>query len=415
MVEKFILIFKSTIPRNFQLKLLSILVRFDRLAIRILPGKWRFNPNKFIGSYLNSETVEVFISLVDFDFPFIQRPQQMATHSAQKANGRDVLFVEVSSVRLLPKVVSIAEGSITLVSLSHWIMMRNHLAYMGKKVRIFFPAHSADVKADWLPSEEYWSSEVQIIADLFDFPSYELDGKHFDEKRVELQERLTSHQSVKWICCSELLMDYISNVSENRKILIPNAAPTKVTHIFSEQIKEKTSRHSESSKIIDLFESNILKSSSEIAIFSGVFGSWVDRNVLNQLIGRQPNWLFIVVGPKYLGDHPEFPQPNVLQFDSLPYSDVTKLLKISTIGLLPFDNSVVSNAASPLKLYEYLDAELIVLTSNLNFVINSKCVLLEPMTTKSEIDKSVERARSINSTKLDNWFDVVTKFHLGLG
>jgi hypothetical protein len=398
---------KLLLPTRFQVFLLRAVLQSTILRTYWVPPRWRFNPTSIMDKNRNYKVIEVYISLVKFDFAFIQRPQQMAIHSANLDTDRKVIFVETTSFFTKPRSIEVGKSSVTILSLPDWKILMKSTQKYGHVMRLFLPAHSANLSSSWLPPKKYWGAGIQIVADLFDLPSATLDGRTFGRKRAKLQKTLLGDQRVKWFFCSDFLNEYLVSVEKDRKLYLPNASPTKLTHEFSELICDPSFGYSKKGKELDDLIFTLSTNSKDVAVFSGVFGSWIDRDFIEKLISSFPEWKFIIIGPKYLDDLPIFRYSNVTQFESMPYFYVTKLLQVATIGILPFDESDVSKAASPLKLYEYLEHGLVVLTGNSSLKINARCVLLKKTDDSQEIKAKIISARDAEVLKPESWFDLV--------
>jgi glycosyltransferase involved in cell wall biosynthesis len=83
---------------------------------------------------------------------------------------------------------------------------------------------------------------------------------------------------------------------------------------------------------------------------------WVDTELLLALAWARPNWSVVIVGPTEKWRLPADVPPNLHLLGARPYRSVPYYLKGMDVCLVPFKKNAVTQACSPLKLYEYLAA-----------------------------------------------------------
>jgi len=83
---------------------------------------------------------------------------------------------------------------------------------------------------------------------------------------------------------------------------------------------------------------------------------WVDTELLIELARARPKWSVVIVGPTEKWRLPPNLPPNLHLLGARPYRLIPNYLKGMDVCLVPFKANAVSQAASPLKLYEYLAA-----------------------------------------------------------
>jgi glycosyltransferase involved in cell wall biosynthesis len=82
----------------------------------------------------------------------------------------------------------------------------------------------------------------------------------------------------------------------------------------------------------------------------------VDTELLVSLARARPDWSVVVIGDTKKWRVPTDAPKNLHILGPRPYARVPHYLKGMDVCLVPFRNNAVSQAASPLKLYEYLAA-----------------------------------------------------------
>jgi len=128
-----------------------------------------------------------------------------------------------------------------------------------------------------------------------------------------------------------------------KAILLPNGVD--FAH-FSQALKEETEVPEELASL----------PSPRIGFIGLVEPLWVDTELLVSLARARPDWSMVVIGDtrkwRVSSDTPK----NLHILGPRPYGRVPHYLKGMDVCLVPFRNNAVSQATSPLKLYEYLAA-----------------------------------------------------------
>ncbi len=101
------------------------------------------------------------------------------------------------------------------------------------------------------------------------------------------------------------------------------------------------------------------------AVYVGSVAEWFDFDLLFAVARALPAWSFPVVGPlrpALLGRREQAPG-NVRFFGARPYDEVPGWLHHADAALIPFLSTTLTAGVDPVKLYEYLAAELPVLAT----------------------------------------------------
>lgn len=94
-----------------------------------------------------------------------------------------------------------------------------------------------------------------------------------------------------------------------------------------------------------------------LAGYYGALADWFDYDLLADVAQRRPNWRFLLIGPDYDGSiHRSRLKryPNVLWIGPRDYATLPYYLAHFDVAIIPFAINEITNATSPLKLYEYL-------------------------------------------------------------
>jgi glycosyltransferase involved in cell wall biosynthesis len=138
--------------------------------------------------------------------------------------------------------------------------------------------------------------------------------------------------------------DYIRNyaltrarVKDEKIFVIPNGVDVQ---IFNEEGRSKS-------------RSNINLTDEKVCLYFGRLDEWAGVNILKEISSffehKQPDVRFLIVGGGSREWH--FPR-NVVMVREIPHQKVPDVIAAADVVLVPFPESEVSHAASPLKLFE---------------------------------------------------------------
>lgn len=158
---------------------------------------------------------------------------------------------------------------------------------------------------------------------------------------VSIQDFIVKN-SDKVIAPTNYIKKYASDlaVPDEKIIVIPNGVDTK----YFDPRKYA----------LDHSKSRLNLSNKKICLYCGRLDSWAGINVLSQLCkvfnARKSDIYFVIVGDgtKEKGLFAE----NAVVLGEVPYEKVPEILMIADVVLVPFPDTEVSRAASPLKLFE---------------------------------------------------------------
>ena len=121
-----------------------------------------------------------------------------------------------------------------------------------------------------------------------------------------------------------------------------------------------------------------------IALYAGSLEQRIDVAAVDRCAADLPGWTFVLVG--HLQEPSLFTgladRPNVLVRERVPRPSVLAMMAAADVCLVPHQQTPMSVAMSPLKLYEYLGAGTAVVATDLPPMrgISERCILLEPGT-----------------------------------
>jgi hypothetical protein len=91
-------------------------------------------------------------------------------------------------------------------------------------------------------------------------------------------------------------------------------------------------------------------------------GRWIDTDLIEGLARLEPTWAINLIGPHQRAER-KINLPNVHYLGEKPVSELYRYGYHSDCGLIPFKQGKVSDAVNPIKAYEYLAANLPIVSS----------------------------------------------------
>ncbi len=93
-----------------------------------------------------------------------------------------------------------------------------------------------------------------------------------------------------------------------------------------------------------------------VAGYYGALAEWFDYELLERVAAAKPDWRFVLIGPQYdksLPGQPLLERPNVRWIGPRDYVTLPGYLSLFDVATIPFRINAITQATSPLKLYEY--------------------------------------------------------------
>jgi len=101
---------------------------------------------------------------------------------------------------------------------------------------------------------------------------------------------------------------------------------------------------------------SFLTPGAPVAGYYGALAEWFDYPLLDDVAAARPDWRFLLIGPQYdrsLPGQPLFERRNVRWIGPRDYVTLPGYLSVFDVATIPFRINAITQATSPLKLYEY--------------------------------------------------------------
>lgn len=100
--------------------------------------------------------------------------------------------------------------------------------------------------------------------------------------------------------------------------------------------------------------------------YYGSLANWFDYDLINEIAAKKENWLFILIGYDFDGTLDALAElPNILHIEAQPYEKLPSYIVGFSLQLIPFHINEITEATSPVKLFEYMASGKPILTSDL--------------------------------------------------
>ena len=101
---------------------------------------------------------------------------------------------------------------------------------------------------------------------------------------------------------------------------------------------------------------SFLTPGAPVAGYYGALAEWFDYPLVDAVAAAKPDWRFVLIGPQYdksLPGQPMLERKNVLWLGPRDYVTLPGYLVLFDVATIPFRINAITQATSPLKLYEY--------------------------------------------------------------
>jgi glycosyltransferase involved in cell wall biosynthesis len=270
----------------------------------------------------------VVLPSVDWDISLFQRPQQLAR--ALAALGRPVLYVALNQA---------LRGGLEQRADNLWLIEDAGAALAARPdaAILFSSTAPAYFTADFVAGRTL----------VYDF----LDDQHdsvYDASATRSRHETLIRAADLVVVTADRLRDQVTSVAR-RIAEIPNAADVEHFRPRGRAIPRE------------------LRGYHNIIGYYGALAAWVDYALLEELAYR--GHTVVLIGVPYdrsLEESQILRYPNILALGPRPYSDLPAYLEHFDVAIVPFIKSPMTDAVSPIKLFEYMAAEKPIVTTNLH-------------------------------------------------
>jgi len=314
----------------------SVFYRYCGQALaRCAPKRARQHLRSFLRGTSDGRSPFILVSTLDWDFPFDQRVHHLA--KALAAIGWRVVYVSPStgydhwafSHRPAPGILCINDLDAALDSVDA------PLVYL----------HSADFRFTPALLETVRARGGHMVYDYLDALDEKVANVPMTDERLRLHEDLLADEA--GCLCIATADDIIADVRSVRSQnfgLVTNGVDR--GHFTVDRGREG----------LRADFATVLDRNRPVAGYFGALASWFDYDLVLALATAAPDIEVVLIGPDYDGSLTALDgRPgNLTVLDPIAYGDLPRHAAWFDAAMIPFKINEITNATSPLKLFEYM-------------------------------------------------------------
>lgn len=345
------------------------------------------------------DRIIIWRSSFGWDVPLFQRPQHIDKNFAK--NGC-LVFYEVTTVTDRVKTFKGIENNLFLFNFNNRQikkMLFKKLEKINKPKYIQF--YSTDSTISLQELKQYIKDGYKIIYEYIDEISPLLVGTK--EVPVNIKEKyeymLKDTESVFVVVTADKIeKDVISKRGKEKMVFSCNG----VDYEHFTNIKKNIE--------LDKKYMNIIDEKKPIIGYYGALASWFDYDMVKYLAEKRPEYNIVLLGIKYddsYDKHSLNKYSNIFFLGSKSYEVLPNYASKFTVCTIPFLINDITQATSPLKLFEYMALEKPIVTTAMNECKKYKSVIIS--SDKEDFLKNVDNAIKIAKDKDKEYFDVLKR------
>ena len=402
-INKFITLLKkdgifNTIKKLYkyiQAKYLTKINIFSYLYIKLNYKKFKEEIDNILnGDY---DRIVIWRSSFGWNVPLFQRPQHI---SKNLANNKCLVFYEITTVTDKVKNFKKIKDNLFLVNFNNTAMKKllfTELKMVNKPKYIQFYSTDCTISLDML--KRYISEGYKIIYEYIDDISPLLVGTK--ELPVNIKEKYeymlkdTDNVFVV-VTADEIEKDVLSKRGDEKLTFSCNGVDYEHFQNINQDFKFEK-------EFLD-----IINDKKPIVGYYGALASWFDYQMVKYLATQRPNYNIILLGIKYddsfdkakLGEYCNIHFLGAKYYDILP--SYASHFDVCTI---PFLINDITQATSPLKLFEYMALGKPIVTTAMKECLKYKSVMIAQ--NKDEFVELIDKSLSLSRNKDTEYFNLL--------
>ena len=291
--------------------------------------------------YIGHETLEL-------------RPNRLAKEYIEL--GYKVIFFSFSRIPLELIQPELYKGNLLQCYKDDLLQILAKLSNKTLKEKIFicssFPDIFAMTAIEKLKLERNWHTVYEIRDDMEEFNRVGYSKWYSSQLEIKVAQLADKVVTVSPRLAQKIKIMASLNIRSNKVKVIQNAAPNKLI--------EKSAYL----RSTDYFQ--VKTNSKKIGYIGHLTPSWFDWPLLIKVAKAHPEWVFEIIGHG-MPNNLSLPD-NLVILGSKTHDEFLKISEEWKVGLIPFIKSPLTSGVDPNKIYEYLSANLLVVTANMGSV-----------------------------------------------
>lgn len=368
--------------------------------IKAKKGK-RLYINEINEAIKKADRIVIWRSSFGWNVPLYQRPQQVANCLSKE---KTVVLYEVTNETDKVSVAKKQQDNLFLINFTNplikkWITELLEKTNKPKYLQIYSTNWSMSVSE----MKQYIKSGYKVIYEYIDDLSPVLAGtKELPVNIKEKYEYVMSHTDNIYVIVTaeEIMKDVVKKRGRNNLVLACNG----VDYNFFKNI--------DNSFEFDEDFKKVLEEKKPIIGYYGALASWFDYDLIKELARKRADYNIVFFGIKY---DDSIEKAKLEQYENIHYLGARnyKVLKNYankfTVCTIPFLINSITEATSPVKLFEYMALEKPIVTTDMKECRKYKSVLVAKNHEEyiEFIDKAIEMNRKQNENK--KYFELLDK------
>lgn len=370
---------------------------FSFIYVKLNNKKIRKDVDEILQS--DYERVIIWRSSFGWNVPLFQRPQHIET---QLSNKKCLIFYEITTVTDKVRTYKKVKDNLYLVNFNNRAikkLIEEEINKISKPKYIQFYSTDATVSLEEL--KQYINKGFKVIYEYIDdinpllIGAKELPVNVKDKYEYMLQD---TENVFAVVTADELKRDVLSKRKDEKVVFSCNGVDYK--H-FTEL--------NEDYKIDEEFE-KIVSQGKPIIGYYGALATWFDYDLVKKLATERPNYNIVFFGIKYDGSFDEQgleKYSNIHFLGSREYSVLPYYARHFTICTIPFLINSITNATSPVKLFEYMALDKPIVTTAMPECKKYESVMIA--NNHEEFIRLVDKAVKMNKNDNKDYFEILKR------
>lgn len=319
--------------------------------------------------------VYILIPCIDWNIPLFQRPHQMALALARQPNTHVFFVSDEYRYDNFAGLQSITPH----LDLLSWRIVRHIGSALrsAKKITVFMSWTRHSDLLEYIPFDKL---VYEYIDDFSLFYYYTADMKETHNKLIQKAD-LT-------VCTAQALYQDALHLSE-KVLLSPNAGD----YWFFHNNRNCAVEPSLYAKIHNY---------QCVLGYYGCLAEWFDYDLVISIAKQEKEWCFVLVGYCFDGTISRLNEAaldNIIVYPAQPYKSLPAFVSAFDIQIIPFVINEITNATSPVKLFEYMATGKPILTSRM-----PECLQYKSVATYQSTNDFVEKVNLLMAKRNDPSF-----------
>ena len=394
--DGFLLTIKK-IYKYIQAKYLSKINLFSYIYIKINYKKYKNGIRKILQG--NFDRIIIWRSSFGWNVPLFQRPQHISKNFAK---NNCLVFYEVTTVTDKVKTYKKIYDNLYLVNFNNNAMKKlifSELAKINKPKYIQF--YSTDCTLNVETIKNYITKGYKILYEYIDDLSPKLVGtKDLPENIKEKYEYMLKDTKNVFVVVTadELEKDVISKRGSEKLVFSCNG----VDYEHFNKI--------DNNYVFDKKFQKILDEKKPISGYYGALASWFDYEMIKFLAKNKPEYNIVLLGIKYDDSFDKSGlenYSNIYFLGAKGYDILPNFANKFDVCTIPFLINDITQATSPLKLFEYMALEKPIVTTAMNECKKYQSVMIA--NDKDDFIRLIDQAIVLSEDHNFNYFELLNK------